>query len=840
MLNLSRKIICLTLSVAFISASIDLPQSYAGEMVMPIMPAPGRMVNLSPAYTPAYLKGIIIHPEDPLKFDFLVDHGEGDLDADQKREEYGKLIKYFLASLTVPDQDQWVNLSPYEKDRIIKDDFGKTEMGRDLLAQDYLLKQITSSLIYPESALGKVFWNKVYARAYQEYGSTNIPVNTFNKVWILPDQAEIHESGNTAYVVKSHLKVMLEQDYLALMKASQGNNRTRNDTTNALGSQIVTQIILPELTKEVNEGKNFAMLRQVFSGMILAAWYKKVLKDSLLGRIYADKSKVNGVMPSPTAEAWVQGKVFIGDPAHIYQQYLIAFKKGVYNYIKEDEDIYTKQRIPRKYFAGGFHNDLAVVAHVDKVSDAAMASELNSSPALDDVLAQAVTVHQASAEGNNKRMAEGLNKLFGNKATQWLKKLERIKSLPLKIRQKKERDATRALFINDQFMELASQKGDIVENALNIIRFLIENGINPYTNSMKTFKASIDTNGKRLKITFRMSAPFVMIMKTTVLLTYDEVIRYLDSKGFKDLQGEEERIQGLRDLFTSFDDSFRSASDNIMVESLPVPLRKIIENGPPLAPIQTPLGLRMDKGLNELFGEGASDWIKELGKGNEKKSTMVVKELLANRDFVRLFTDHEDYFPNVYHLIRFLVERNINPQTTSLRMFKDMISWGNPTFNVGFKHSNTFPVFMHVNVLLNYPEIRAYLDSRPFKELIGRERRMQDLKSELVRFDDSLASADNKYIWNSLPQEIQSEIDDKAMNSRSVTNDSAQLSGMNSLNPGGIDMNAANLNLLIKRDGNGAVLPVSQQDIAQLSRISGLTPQILEIKPANTDKIMGP
>ena len=40
-------------------------------------------------------------------------------DKDQKEEEYTKLIKYFLASLTIPDDHQWVNLSPYEKNRII-------------------------------------------------------------------------------------------------------------------------------------------------------------------------------------------------------------------------------------------------------------------------------------------------------------------------------------------------------------------------------------------------------------------------------------------------------------------------------------------------------------------------------------------------------------------------------------------------------------------------------------------------------------------------------------------------------------------------------------------------
>ena len=66
-----------------------------------------------------------------------------------------------------------------KRDRIIKDDFGKTEMGRDLLAEDYMLKQITSSLIYPEDGLGKKFWDKIYERAWNEYHTTQYPGEHF-------------------------------------------------------------------------------------------------------------------------------------------------------------------------------------------------------------------------------------------------------------------------------------------------------------------------------------------------------------------------------------------------------------------------------------------------------------------------------------------------------------------------------------------------------------------------------------------------------------------------------------------------------------------------------------
>src|SRR5208337_4154231 len=55
------------------------------------------------------------------------------------------------------------------------------------------------------------------------------------------------------------------------------------------------EIVIPELTKEVNEDKNFARLRQVYNSLILATWYKKKIKDSILEQVYEDKKKVAGV-----------------------------------------------------------------------------------------------------------------------------------------------------------------------------------------------------------------------------------------------------------------------------------------------------------------------------------------------------------------------------------------------------------------------------------------------------------------------------------------------------------------------------------------------------------------
>ncbi len=319
------------------------------------LPAPGQMVHLSPGFNPPILKGLKVHPDNPLQFDFIIDQGDA---PGVMAPQATKLVKYFLAGLTVPEKDLWVNLSPYEKDRIIPSSFGLTEMGRDLLAEDYILKQITASLIYPEDKTGKKFWEKVYKEAYQKYGTTNIPVNTFNKVWIVPQKAVVYENAQagTAYVVEAKLKVMLEEDYLSLQKHSSVLPlATRHDSA-SIGTNIIREIVIPELTKEVNEGHHFAQLRQVYNSLILAEWYKRKIKNSILEDVYADKNKVKGV--------GYQGR----NIESIYQRYLKAFKKGVYNYIKEDNIPCSLGPGPcgpiaRKYFSGGM--DLAMDATDD-------------------------------------------------------------------------------------------------------------------------------------------------------------------------------------------------------------------------------------------------------------------------------------------------------------------------------------------------------------------------------------------------------------------------------------------------------------------------------------------
>ncbi|MBF0330731.1 MAG: hypothetical protein HQL17_02250 [Candidatus Omnitrophica bacterium] len=363
-----KEILC---SVLSLSLFLSPEMSYAQSAFVSTLPVPGKMVGISAPFTPVLVKGLVIHPDQPLNFDFIVDSGNDVTDQAVIKEQSSRLAKYFLAAVTVPESQLWVNLSPYEKDRVIENELGTTELGRDMLAQDYLLKQLTASLIYPEEGLGKDFWAKVYSQAQAKFGTTDIPVDTFNKVWIMPATAEVFEKGNAVYVTQARLKVMLDSDYVAMsnvmgvgedLVSSQKRADIKSAPTHELTKSLLREIILPAIEKEVNEGKNFAAIRQIYHTAILAKWYRELIQNTLLSQAYVGQNKVEGITLDEKALK-----------EEIYQRYIAAYKKGVFDYIK-DEDVVGEDlvsaRMPRKYFSGGISDFAMKNVPLSKTNDA--------------------------------------------------------------------------------------------------------------------------------------------------------------------------------------------------------------------------------------------------------------------------------------------------------------------------------------------------------------------------------------------------------------------------------------------------------------------------------------
>ena len=309
------------------------------------LPPPGIRVPFSSTYYPPTFRGVQVHRDNPLILDFILDSGDSKLTLRNLGEVSLRLTKYFLTSLTVPDDHLWVNLSPYEKERVIPDDLAQTQMGVDLLVQDYILKQVTSTALYPEKVTGRKYWQKIYELT----GGDTDPdtINTYNKIWITPESAKIIERGTFAIIEDSKLRVQTEKDYLTTA-AHQSNDKTSSNQSLNSNDQIVEnvfkQIILPIIESDVNVGGNFAVLRQIYSSLVLSIWYKEAIKRSIVADLYVDQGLTSsmGYSSKTTPEA-------------VYDQYLEAFRVGVFEYIREDvvgpsaDDI-----LPRKYFSGGF------------------------------------------------------------------------------------------------------------------------------------------------------------------------------------------------------------------------------------------------------------------------------------------------------------------------------------------------------------------------------------------------------------------------------------------------------------------------------------------------------
>lgn len=403
--SLAFRVIAVTVMSAFLGM-IPLESGYA-QVVMH-MPPVGEMVHITSHFEPAQMVGLRVDVKDPFQFYFVMDKGQQAMSDDVKKAEYEKLIKYFLASLTTPNNDMWVNLSPHESTRIMPDNFAQTEMGRDLLAQDYVLKQLSSSLMYPEDDIGKKFWARVYAEAQEKYGTTDIPIDTFNKVWITADTADLFQKDDTVFVVDSRLKVMLEQDFMAVTSNKEQFGNVDTDELSAtaetreIASKILREIIIPIIEREVNEGESFAIVRQTYGAMILATWFKRALKESLLGQVYADQSKMAGIE--------------VNDPQareKIYQQYLEAYKVGVFNFIKEDVDPITQEILPRKYFSGGIPmgRDVNSAMSINRPGSSQKAMALvGNRDRLDGVNAAMATDEMS---GPRRLFHRGMDRLFG-------------------------------------------------------------------------------------------------------------------------------------------------------------------------------------------------------------------------------------------------------------------------------------------------------------------------------------------------------------------------------------------------------------------------------------------
>ncbi|MFA5117530.1 MAG: hypothetical protein WC695_01625 [Candidatus Omnitrophota bacterium] len=258
----------------------------------------------------------------------------------QVEETTRQLLQYFFIGVSLPNDCFWVNLRPDSENNVIDPALAATDVGKILLESDLQLKKDTAHYTSPDNPQGKEYWSRLYKKAGEIFGSDNVTIPTLTRPWIIPDEIIIRESEDNAYIFKATLKVMLEQDYMK-DSTEYSFEDERLKELNAYSSQLIRDLIIPALTKDINTSKKYASLRQVYYSLILAQWFKQKFsgRSASYSRLI-DKRDLKGL----TSEvAW--------SPIDYFKEYQRSFKNGEYNF--HETVTTTSGQIIRSYFSGG-------------------------------------------------------------------------------------------------------------------------------------------------------------------------------------------------------------------------------------------------------------------------------------------------------------------------------------------------------------------------------------------------------------------------------------------------------------------------------------------------------
>jgi hypothetical protein len=336
-----------TLFFVFISllAARSLQYNRAAA-VIPENPA-GIYRESTTKYHPPTLRSLIVNPNSQTNyFDFLLDTGDISFSDEIELKPKAKdLINYFFLGITLPPDEFWVNLNPIQPDKIVSPRLGITDTGRVLLEADLQLKKDSARFTNPRTSIGKEYWQELSKRL-QEKGlnTTQVPAST--RVWIVPGKTKIREQEDKTTILSARLRVCLESEYLS----HQNNNFTTNpnQTIEDCSSQSFKEIILPKLEQEVNFGKNYAKLRQVYTALILSECYKRKYWGK--NNFYSQSIHQARLVGLCSKEDWKKDKFF--------QAYLNSHKQGEYSFCQTEYDPNYLNLVSKRYFSGGIRFNL--------------------------------------------------------------------------------------------------------------------------------------------------------------------------------------------------------------------------------------------------------------------------------------------------------------------------------------------------------------------------------------------------------------------------------------------------------------------------------------------------
>ena len=210
--------LCLVFEQTAFAQAIDLSHYFVHN--------PSQNISQSNKFRPAHLR-YISYDRQANDFRVLLDKGDTGSSTPKLDEVTRELMKYFFIGLALPNDKFWVNLRPDYPDNILDPDLEQTDIGRIFLEADLQLKKDTSSFTSPQTPEGKAYWDKLYKKAEELFGTENITIPTVTRPWIVPNEIVIREAPDNAYIYKATLKVMLEEDYLDNQKPKNQKHKNK-------------------------------------------------------------------------------------------------------------------------------------------------------------------------------------------------------------------------------------------------------------------------------------------------------------------------------------------------------------------------------------------------------------------------------------------------------------------------------------------------------------------------------------------------------------------------------------------------------------------------------------
>ncbi|MFI2489918.1 hypothetical protein ACH47X_23600 [Promicromonospora kroppenstedtii] len=210
----------------------------------------------------------------------------------------------------------WVNLNPDQPDKIIDEQFARTEAGRVLLEADFELKSTLYANMHPDTESGAEFFEALEPGPNGElcWGSW--------RMWIDPLPASAREDGDQLYILDSPLRVQMEPFEVDAAPPGPSCEDLVPESVLDANTQVLIEHMTPLIEEAVNTAPEYADLRRVYTARIAAEWLRQ--RDAVRPGAFHDIIGSRDVSQWPVREGW--------EPQDVYDAFLEARETVQFRY----------------------------------------------------------------------------------------------------------------------------------------------------------------------------------------------------------------------------------------------------------------------------------------------------------------------------------------------------------------------------------------------------------------------------------------------------------------------------------------------------------------------------